>query len=180
MLNNTLQLLARTPPTLRALLHDIPPSLAAANYGTNTFSPHDVLAHLVHGEQTDWIPRLDQILQGRGNTPFTPYVIEEARAVGQGKALDQLLEEFAQLRADNLAHLRTLNLTPAQLAMTGIHPDPAFGPVTITNLIAAWAAHDLHHVAQICKALAFQLADDVGPWAQYMGIITQARNATAR
>lgn len=179
-LNHTLQLLSRTPPTLRALLHDIPAELATANYGNNTFSPRDVLAHLIHGEQVDWIPRLDQILEGRGNTPFEPYVIEEARAVGKGKALNQLLDEFARLRAINLDHLRALELTPTHLAMTGIHPDPAFGPVTVANLIAAWAAHDLHHVAQICKALAFQLADDVGPWAQYMGIITQARNASAQ
>lgn len=177
-LDHTLAILERTPATLRAMLAGLDDGIVRANYGQGTFSPFDVLAHLVHGEHVDWVPRTEHILAGRATTPFEPYVIEESRAVGQGKTPDDLLDEFATLRRRNLERVRAIGLTPDHLAMRGTHP--ALGPVTLANLLAAWAAHDLHHTAQICKGLAWQGEGDVGPWREFIGIIDQARRASSR
>jgi hypothetical protein len=165
------EVLARTPQTLRAMLDGLGPAWTGADEGPETWSPYDVVGHLIHGERTDWIPRAALILaQGpvRRFTPFDRFAqFEESR----GKALGDLLDEFARLRAANLATLAGWGVTDAQLALEGEHP--AFGPVTLRQLLATWVAHDLGHVAQIARVMAKRYRDDVGPWQAYLPILNR-------
>lgn len=163
------QALARTPDTLQALLIDLPDSWARANEGPDTFSPFDVVGHLIDGEETDWIPR-SRIILAQGPRPeFEPYDRFRHRARNVGRTLPSLLEEFARLRATNLVTLRSWKLSPAQLELRGLHP--SLGPATLRQLIATWVAHDLGHVAQIARVLAKQLRDEVGPWEAYLPVL---------
>lgn len=163
--------LQRTPAALHALLHDVDDRWARANYGPQTFSPFDVVGHLLHGERTDWLPRARHILSNDPN-PFTPFdryaMVESSR----DKSMNTLLDEFALARRESLDELSSLNITTGCLAKRGLHP--ALGPVTLGQLLATWVVHDLHHLAQIAKAMSFQLKDDVGPWREYLGILPKA------
>ncbi len=168
-LDDARTLLQRTPRTLHALLDDLPPDWAEATEGPDTWSPTGVLGHLIHGERSDWIPRV-RIILARGAAPrFAPvdrfaHVHESA-----GKSLPVLLEDFARLRADNLVALDGFDLSDAQLDLPGEHP--AFGTVTLRQLLATWVAHDLGHVAQVARVLAKQYRDAVGPWRAYLPIM---------
>lgn len=163
-------LLSRTPAVLRALLAGLPEPWGTNNYGERTFSPFDVVGHLVHGEKADWVPRARIILdhgESRTFEPFDRYAMyEESR----GKSLHDLLDEFERLRRANLEALRELHVTEKKLALRGRHP--ALGLVTLEQLLATWAAHDLNHIAQIAKALAFQYIEAVGPWRDYLSILS--------
>ena len=161
--------LARTPDTLQALLIGLPDPWARANEGGESFSPFDVVGHLIDGEETDWIPRARIILAQGPNPQFEPYDRFRHRARNVGRTLPSLLEEFARLRATNLGTLRSWRLTPAQLALRG--PHPSLGPATLRQLIATWVAHDLGHVAQIARVLAKQLRGAVGPWEAYLPVL---------
>ncbi|MFG0276192.1 MAG: DinB family protein [Phycisphaerales bacterium] len=163
------RVLSATPQTLRALLGDLPDDLACANYGPDTFSPFDVLGHLIVGEREDWIPRARIILEHGESRPFTPFDHTARLRAEDGWTTASLLDAFARLRGENLAALDAMALTDADLAKTGTHP--AFGRVTLGQLLTTWATHDLHHIAQVCKALAFQHRDGVGPWRAYLGIL---------
>ena len=140
------------------------------NYGETTFSPFDVVGHLIHGEKTDWMPRLRIILEHGEEVPFEPFDRFAQSEASRGKTLADLLSEFERLRAENLATLRGLELTPRQLALRGMHP--ALGSVTAQELIATWVVHDLNHLKQIAKAMAWQYRDDVGPWRAYLPILS--------
>jgi hypothetical protein len=163
-------LLSRTPSTLDTLLRGLPDGWVAAHEGGNTWSPFDVIGHLIHGERTDWMPRARIILERGETQPFETFdrlaQFEESR----GRTLASLLDEFASLRANNLRDLASLQLTDAELDRRGRHPQ--LGVVTLRQLLATWVAHDLDHVMQIARVLARQYSDEVGPWRAYLRIIS--------
>jgi hypothetical protein len=163
-------LLARTPGTLDAMLRGLPDGWIAANEGDDTWSPFDVVGHLIHGERTDWMPRVRIVLEHGEGRPFDTFDRFAQFAASEGRTLASLLDEFANLRHDNLRELATLRLTDADLDRRGRHP--AFGAVTLRQLLATWVAHDLDHVVQISRVLARQYSSEVGPWAAYLRIIS--------
>jgi hypothetical protein len=162
-------ILERTPQTLRALLDGLAPAWTDATEGPDTWSPFVVVGHLIHGERADWVPRAQIILAQGPDRRFTPYDRFAQFHESAGKPLADLLDEFAQLRAGNVALLRSWNLSDEQLALTGEHP--AFGAVTLRQLLATWAAHDLSHIAQITRVMTRQYRDAVGPWRAYLPIM---------
>jgi hypothetical protein len=161
--------LERTPVTLRALLDGLPPEWTEATEGPDTWSPYTVVGHLIHGERTDWIPRAQIILAQGPERRFTPYDRFAQFRESQGQSIAQLLDELARLRAENLRTLVGWKLTDVELALTGEHPE--FGPVTLRQLLAAWVAHDLGHVAQITRVMARQYREAIGPWRAYLSIM---------
>jgi len=163
-------ILARTPATLDALLRGLPDGWIAANEGNNTWSPFDVIGHLIHGERTDWMPRVKIILEHGEERAFDTFDRFAQFAASEGRTLASLLDEFATLRRDNLRELARLRLTSADLDRRGQHP--AFGAVTLRQLLATWVAHDLDHVVQISRVLARQYSSEVGPWTAYLRIIS--------
>jgi hypothetical protein len=168
-LPEVLSILTRTPATLRALLAGLPDAWLDANEGEGTFSPRDVIGHLIHGERTDWIPRIKIILEHGPARPFDPFDRTGFADAIRGLSAAALLDELAALRSANLAALDGLALTPAQLALPGRHP--ALGPVTLGQLLATWAVHDLNHVGQIVRVMSRRYEDAVGPWKEYLGIL---------
>jgi hypothetical protein len=168
-LDGTGQILARTPDVLRTLLAGLPDALAHANYGAGTWSPHEVVGHLIHGEKTDWIPRARMILEAGETATFEPFDRNGHSALCRAHTTGELLDMFEALRKENLVELRSMSLTPADLARRGRHP--ALGPVTLAQLLAAWVVHDLNHIAQVSKGLAFQHRREVGPWEAYLSIL---------
>ena len=169
-LARSIDVLRRTPLTLRELLSDLPEPWIRGNEGLETFSPFDVVGHLIDGEETDWMPRARIILDGGADPRFEPYDRFRHRARNVGRTLSSLLEEFAQLRSGNLDTLRSWKLTQESLDLMGVHP--TFGPVTLRQLLAAWVVHDLGHVAQIARVMAKQYKDAVGPWIPFMPVLT--------
>jgi hypothetical protein len=163
-------ILARTPATLRALLDGLPEAWARSNEGPETFSPFDVVGHLIDGEETDWIPRARIILAPGTDPRFEPYDRFRHRTRNIGQSLGSLLDEFTRLRAGNLALLRSWQLTPAQLDLGATHP--TLGRVTLRQLLSAWVAHDLGHLAQTARVMAKQYRDEVGPWVPFLPILT--------
>ena len=161
--------LERTPGTLRAMLSGLPEAWTSCNEGPETFSAFDNVGHLIHGERADWIPRAEIILAQGSNRMFEPYDRFAQKRESAGKSLAQLLDEFEQLRRENIAKLRSWQLTDDKLALTGEHP--ALGSVTLRQLLATWAAHDLGHIAQIARVMAKRYREDVGPWRQYLPIM---------
>jgi hypothetical protein len=168
-LDSSTDVLARTPATLGALLADLPEPWVRGREGADTFSPFDVVGHLIDGEETDWIPRARIILARGPDLRFEPYDRFRHYARNVGRSLGELIEEFARLRAANLDLLRSWQLTDAELELTGIHP--TFGPVTLRQLIAAWVVHDLGHVAQVTRVMAKQYREAVGPWVPFMPVL---------
>ena len=169
-LNDAIALLERAPRTLNALLGALPSGWATATEGGDSWSPFDVLGHLIHGEKTDWIPRARLILDYGDSRAFVPFDRFAQFEASRGKTLADLLDEFAALRRENIAALRAMNLQPADFARRGRHP--ALGEATLGQLIATWVAHDLDHLNQIVRVLARQYATEVGPWREYLGILT--------
>jgi len=163
------EILARTPSVLRALLGDLGSHWTHANYGEDTFSPFDVLGHLIHGEQTDWIPRAQIILAHGESRPFEPFDRFAQYEVSLGKTVSELIDQFATLREANIRALRGMGLAPAQLELRGAHPE--FGSITLGAMLATWVVHDLNHIAQVARAMAYQYRDEVGPWKQYLSIL---------
>lgn len=168
-LNTTIALLARTPAALNTLLRDLPDTWTHSNEGENTWTVYEVIGHLSHGERTDWLPRVKRILESGDTRPFEPFDRFAQARESAGKTLPQLLDEFAELRAQSLDAVRAFNLTPADLGRPGRHP--ALGPVTLSQLLATWAAHDMTHLHQISRILAFQYRDEVGPWKKFLGVL---------
>ncbi len=162
--------LERTPSVLRACLGGLSDRWTLANYGPETFSPFDVVGHLIHGERSDWMTRVRHILEKGEATPFPPFdrvaMYEESR----GRDLMELLDTFERLRGDNLSELRDLNLKSADLALSDLHPE--LGPVTLGQLLATRTVHDLNHIAQISRAMSYQYLEEVGPWRAYLGILS--------
>ena len=162
-------ILERTPHTLRAMLAGLPGAWTGATEGPETWSPYVIVGHLIHGERTDWMARAGIILAQGTERRFTPYDRFAQFRESQGKSLAELLDEFARLRAENLATLGGWRLTDAQLALEGEHPE--FGPVTLRQLLATWVAHDLGHVAQAARVMAKQYREAIGPWRGYLPVM---------
>ncbi len=168
-LEQSITLLDRFPAVLDALLRGLPEAWTAANEGAATWSPYDVVGHLIQGERTDWLARTRRILAEGTSRPFDRFDREAQFRESEGKSLPELLDEFARLRAENVRALRALALTPAQLELRGLHA--ALGEVTLSQLLATWAAHDLTHLHQLARVLAHQYREAVGPWVAYLGVL---------
>ena len=168
-LNQAIQVLERTPGVLRELLGGLPEAWTASNEGPDTFSAFDNVGHLIHGERADWIARARVILAQGPNRRFEPYDRFAQYRESQGKTLAELLDEFARLRAQNVATLREWRLSDRELALEGEHPE--FGRVTLRQLLATWVVHDLGHLAQTARVLAKQYREEVGPWRAYLPVL---------
>jgi hypothetical protein len=175
-LTHTLAILERTPATFQALLGDLPDVWTTPNEGPNTFSAFDNVGHLIHGERVDWIPRARIILAQKPDRRFAPVDRFAHYRESEKKTLATLLDEFARLRAANLVTLRSWKITEHELALEGEHPE--FGPVTLQQLLATWAAHDLGHLAQTARVLAKQYREAVGPWRAYLPVMDRATHPT--
>ena len=169
VLNEAVRALSVTPAVLRALLTDLPESWLDSNEGPETWSPFDIVGHLIHGEKTDWIPRARHILNGPSEIPFEPFDRFAQFRESRDKSLGALLNEFEDLRRKNLEELASLKLGEADLEMEGKHPE--FGVVTLRQLLATWVCHDFSHLGQISRVLAKRHREAVGPWAQYLSIL---------
>ena len=169
-MHEAVAILARTPATVDALLRGLPDGWIAAHEGGDTWSPFDVVGHLIQGERTDWVPRVRIIVEQGEARAFDKFDRLAQFRESNGRTLASLLDEFASLRRDNLRELDAMRLTDADLDRHGRHP--AFGVVTLRQLLSTWVAHDLDHVMQISRVLAKQYSDEVGPWRAYLRIIS--------
>ena len=165
----TTALLSRTPAALDAFLRGLPDAWARANEGDDTWSPWDIVGHLIHADRTLWLARARHILTVGEEQPFEPFKRRGHLKSSQGKSLPELLDEFAAVRPESLRELRVLDLQPADLARRGQHP--ALGSVTLANLLATWAAHDLNHFHQLSRVMARQYRDATGAWGRYLGVL---------
>lgn len=165
----SIEILERTPEALIAMLQNVSSDWTSNNEGGDTWSPYDVVGHLIHCERTDWIPRMEIILSDKADKTFEPFDRFAQFKESKGKTLTELLNEFKQLRNVNIAHLKSKKLTDEILEAKGIHP--SFGEVTLSQLLATWTVHDLNHIAQISRVMAKQYKDEVGPWIQYLRIL---------
>jgi len=170
-ISKTIEILERTPPAIEALLNGLSGEWTSNSEGNGTWSPYDVLGHLIHGEKTDWIPRVRIILSEQSDKRFTPFERFAHFDESKNKSLRQLLDEFKWRRTENLSFLRRLNLSESDLLKTGIHPE--FGVVTLKQHLSAWVVHDLAHIAQIARVMAKQYKDEVGPWIEYLSILNR-------
>ncbi len=167
-LDQAIEILSRTPAVLRSMLGDLSEPWIHNDYGKDTLNPFLVVGHLIHGDQTDWIVRAKIILEHGEAKTFDPYDMQGMYEVSKGRSMGEMLDIFDSLRAQNIAELKAMRLTPEQPALRGIHP--ALGPVTLEMLIATWVTHDLNHIHQIAKCMAYQYHDTIGPWRGNMGI----------
>jgi len=167
-LKDAVAILQRTPASLTALLNGLPDRWVQATEGAGTWSPCDVIGHLIHGERTDWIPRTRHILAG-DSLPFEPFDRTAQFTDSQGKSMGELLVTFAELRQQNLATLLDMNLTDEDLHRRGLHPE--LGGVTLEQLLATWVVHDLDHVGQIARTMAKVYSEATGPWSAYLSIL---------
>lgn len=174
-LDRAVPVLERTPGVLRALLAGLPDEWIRATEGPETWSPFDVVGHLIHGERTDWLPRVEIMLrdgESRAFPPFDRFAMFEA---SEGRTLNQLLDEFAALREASLERLRALRLSQADLERPGRHPE--LGRVVLGQHLATWVAHDLSHIGQIVRVMGRQYADAVGPWLTFLPMLQMERGA---
>jgi DinB family protein len=169
-LASSVDVLRRTPATLQVMLANLDARLIQGTEGPETFSPFDVVGHLIDGEETDWIPRARIILARGPSRRFEPYDRFRHRARNAGRSLASLLEEFARLRAANLELLQSWKLSATELDLPGEHP--SLGPVTLRQLLAAWVVHDLGHITQVARVMAKQYLDEVGPWVPFLPVLT--------
>ena len=168
-LQQSLLILERTPFILKKLLSGLDEDWILSNEGPDTWSPFDVICHLLHGDRTDWLVRVKIILGPEPKPDFKPFDRFAQYEESRGKALETLLNDFEQVRKINLEELKSFNLQESDLSKTGVHPK--FGTVTLKNLIATWAIHDLSHLSQISRVMARQYKEEVGPWLEYMPIL---------
>jgi uncharacterized damage-inducible protein DinB len=168
-IDNAVPVLRATPSVLRAWLADLPDTWTRTNEGPETWSPFDIVGHLIHGERTDWIPRLELILAYGDSRAFTPFDRFAQFRDSKGKTLAELLDTFAELRHSNLARLESHRLAPADFNRPGLHPE--LGSVTLGQLLATWVVHDLNHLGQIARVMARQYAEVVGPWVEYLPVL---------
>lgn len=169
--DQAVEILRRTPETLMALLRGLPEAWTRSTEGPNTWSAYDIVGHLLHGDETDWIERARIILEYGETRPFDSFNRAAMFEKYRGYSLDQLLAAFAQVRTTNLAILDEWHITPEQLSRKGRHP--ALGTVTLSQLLATWVVHDLNHIGQIVEVMSRQYAEAVGPWSAYLAILTR-------
>jgi len=170
-LQHAMEILGRTPSTLDSMLRGIPEPWLIQNEGPETWNPCDVVGHLIHGEETDWIPRARIILEHGEARAFEPFDRVAMFEKSKGKSIAELLDVFALLRKESLHELNEMKLTPSLLEKRGKHPE--LGAVTLKQLLAAWVVHDLGHVRQIVRVMAKQYRDAVGPWRRYLSILEE-------
>ena len=170
-LHKAILILERTPSVLNALLKALPEEWTHENEGDNTWSPYDVLGHLIHGEITDWITRTKIILSDDANKTYRHFDRFAQFENSKDKSINQLLIEFEELRHENLETLKSLNISREDLLLEGTHPE--LGVVTLEHLLATWVTHDLGHIAQIARVMAKQYKANVGPWTQYISILNR-------
>ena len=168
-LAESLAVLTRTPATVNALLRGQPNTWVRCNEGENTWSAFDIVGHLNVGERTDWMQRARIILENGEERPFDPFDRFAQLKGSQDKSLEQLLDDFARLRGENIAALQELNLQPEDLTRRGRHP--RLGVVTLSELLATWAVHDLTHLHQLSRVMAYQYRGAVGPWSAFLGVL---------
>ncbi len=168
-LGQAIQILERTPNALNAMLTGLSESWVSSSGDIDSWSPYDVVGHLIHGERTDWIPRARIILARTGPREFEPFDRFAQFDASEGRPLEELLGTFARLRQENLKTLQGFSLQVSDFALEGRHPE--LGQVTLGQLLATWVVHDLNHIAQICEALARQYTRAVGPWRAYLPIV---------
>lgn len=168
-ISKSIEILERTPDVLIAMLHPISPDWTTSNEGGETWSVYDVVGHLIEGEKTDWIPRMEIILSKRKDKTFEPFNRFAQFEESKGSSLEKLLEEFKQLRKKNIELLRSKKLTDTSGQEKGIHP--VFGEVTLAQLLSTWTVHDLNHISQIARVMAKQYKTEVGPWVEYLRIL---------
>lgn len=164
-----IEILQRTPVVLQSLLSGLSDDWIMQNEGPETFSPYDVVGHLIHGEKTDWTARLKIILQYGDAKPFERWDRFAQYEISNGKTLQQLLDEFASVRKENIQWFTSLNLTEADFELNGMHP--VLGTVTLKNLLSTWVVHDLTHIAQITRVMAKQYKTEMGPWPEFFRIL---------
>ena len=167
--SKALEILEQTPKTLNSFLGKLSEEWIYSNEGEHTWSPFDIIGHLIHGEKTDWIIRLNIILSNSEDKTFEPFDRFAQFENSKGKTLPEILNEFELLRNENLETLKSLNLTEDQLQLKGIHPE--LGEVTLSQLLASWVTHDLAHISQISRVMAKQYKTEVGPWKAYISIL---------
>lgn len=168
-LNAAYEILEQTPKTLQAFLGQLSDQWLFCNEGDKSWSAFDIVGHLIHGEKTDWIPRLNIILSKDNNKIFKPFDRFAQFENSKGKKMPQLLKEFSELRKQNLEYLKKLNITKEQFNLKGIHPE--LGEVSLSELLACWVTHDLGHIAQISRVMSMQYKNEVGPWIAYIPIL---------
>lgn len=168
-LEHAKDILRRTPSALNKLLHQLPNEWVVSNEGPDSWSPFDVVGHLIHGEETDWIPRAKIILEHGENRAFEPFdrfaMIEKLK----GKSLGDLLDMFERLRGESLRELEKMKITAEMLVKQGKHPE--LGVVTLSQLLSTWVVHDLSHVGQIVRVMAKQYSEEVGAWQAYLPVL---------
>lgn len=169
-LENSIEILERTPAVLKTLLSNLNDSWIMNNEGPETFSPYDVIGHLIHGEKTDWVARTKIIIEFGLSKPFEPYDRFAQFDESKGKTLAQLLDEFERIRKENLIWFKGLNLSETDLDKKGMHPK--LGEVTLRNLLSTWVVHDLTHIAQITRVMAKQYNEEMGPWPEFFRILS--------
>lgn len=170
-LSHANEILARTPAVMRSLLQELSDAWTTCNEGPDTWSAYDVVGHLIHGEKTDWVPRMRLILGQQAERRFEPFDRFAQFRDSQGKTLGQLLDEFERLRVKNLEIVKAAGITEEKLGLTGIHP--AFGEVTLKQLLSTWVVHDLGHIAQVSRVMAKQYTEEAGPWKEYLPVLTR-------
>jgi DinB superfamily len=168
-IEHAINILNRTPTVIRDLLQGLPPAWIENNEGDNTWSPFDVLGHLIYGEQVNWIPRAKTILELGMQKTFEPFDRFAQFEASKGKTMPGLLEQFEMLRKQNILTLEKLQLKPEDLEKQGHHPE--FGSITLSQLLATWVAHDLDHIVQISRVMAKNYRDAVGPWQAYLSVL---------
>ena len=164
-----MNILSRTPRVIEQLVSDLDDAWLHANEGPDTWTPHEVVAHLVFGEQTDWIPRMQIIMGEQNDNNFIPFDRSGHFSVAAGRTIESLLHQFSSLRHENLQILASMDIVEDDLRKTGVHP--AFGEVTLSQLLAAWVVHDMTHISQISRVIAKQYEEAAGPWKAYMRIL---------
>ena len=170
-LASSLEILSRTPRVLECLLKELSNEWVYYNEGDETWSPFDIVGHLIQGEKTDWMSRLEIILDNNPDKRFKPFDRFAQFEDNKEKSLDELLSQFKSLRESNLEKLKSLNITDKMLDYTGVHPD--FGNVNLRELLSTWVVHDLGHIAQISRVMAKQYKGEVGPWMEYLPVLTK-------
>ncbi|MGZ5135674.1 MAG: DinB family protein [Flavitalea sp.] len=168
-LAKSIEVLERTPDVLIVMLQNIAADWTSNNEGIETWNVYDIIGHLIEGEKTDWIPRMEVVLSDKPDKTFEPFDRFAQVEASKGKSLTELLDEFKGLRKKNLEHLRSKKLTTKDYEEKGIHP--TFGEVTISQLLSTWTVHDLNHIAQISRVMAKQYKVEVGPWIKYLKIL---------
>ena len=168
-INKAIEILERTPPTIATLLKGISQEWLMNNEGENTWSPYEIVGHLIHGEKTDWIPRAKIILSDSENKTFESFDRFAQRRENQEKTIEELLQEFKELRNKNLSELASLQISDRHLREKGIHPE--LGEVNLQQLLSSWVVHDLGHISQMTRVMAKQYKEEVGVWKEYLGVL---------